>query len=99
MAEQSFAGTRLFRKRPVNVKAWKIEIGAPYPDWVHHAMQDGKIVPKDPKANEWGEEVIVKTNEGDLSARPGQWLLQAEDGRIWPTDNAYFTANYAPIPY
>lgn len=86
-----------YRKKPVTVQAWQIVVGAVAPVWVNDALQDSRIIPM-ARGNRWGSEVTIKTNEGDLLAHPGDWIIRAEDGRIWPTDDAYFAANYEAVP-
>lgn len=39
----------------------------------------------------------VTTREGDVLRQDGGWLIEAEDGRRWPVDDAYFAKHYRPL--
>lgn len=81
-----------YRKKPVNVDAfrWSSEPISDWPAWLQNAFHDHKV---------WqnGSALSVETNEGPVRCNRGDWLIQAADGRIWPTDDAYFRENYEEV--
>lgn len=82
-----------FVKKPNPVKACKYTgPKGEYPQWFHDALNEGKISPL-------GLQVAtIYTDRGPSLVYTGDWVLRAEDGRLWPTDDAYFTANYEAAP-
>lgn len=75
-----------YRKKPTIVNAEQIVADKPYPAGVCHLdNRDGLKCPS---------HIHVHTLEGNMKAKVGYWVLTAADGRQWPVDPIYFTANY-----
>jgi hypothetical protein len=45
-----------------------------------------------------GETVVVRTKEGNATARPGDWIVEAPTGERWPVQDEQFSASYRPSP-
>lgn len=75
---------------PVNAFRWQNQSYQEMPDWARAALDHGKIARN-------GLALSVYTEEGTMRANPGDWVLQADDGRVWPTDHDYFTRHYTEM--
>jgi hypothetical protein len=43
------------------------------------------------------EDVLVRTKEGDATARPGDWVVQGPAGERWPVRDEQFRRGYLPV--
>lgn len=81
-----------FRKRPVVIEAFRIFIDET-PAWFQRAMDAQKI---------WHtslpEELMnIKTLEGVMQARRGDWIIQGVEGEIYPCKDSIFQATYEAV--
>jgi hypothetical protein len=44
------------------------------------------------------EEVVVRTREGNATARPGEWVIEGSAGERWPIGDDQFQASYRARP-
>lgn len=88
-----------FRKKPVVIEAVRIGANAgstdgsacftETPAWLTAALQDGTV-----RSNAEGGGVIVRTLEGEMRGRPGDWLIRGTAGELYPCKPKIFEAIY-----
>lgn len=83
-----------YRKKPVVIEAvrWmnvKI-ICPPGPDWFAEVEDIGII-------NLAGDTLWIKTLEGEMQARPGDWVIRGIKGEIYPCKDEIFQMTYEPV--
>ena len=84
-----------FRKKPVDIEAMRYDGGNSYDltKWAH--------ADRAPEANAvlictiGG--ISVRTLEGDMLARPGDWIIKGVFGEFYPCKPDIFAATYEPI--
>lgn len=93
-----------FRKKPVVIEAVRIganpgsgDVSACFterPAWLTAAVEDGTV------RNAEGQDdgVIVRTLEGELHGRPGDWLIRGTAGELYPCKPEIFAATYETAP-
>lgn len=83
-----------FRKKPVVIEAvqWKNTkiICPPGPLWFVEAEEKGKIIL-------CGDELKIKTLEGEMTAIPGDWIIQGVNGEIYPCKPDIFEKTYEKV--
>ncbi|TSE32092.1 hypothetical protein [Tepidimonas charontis] len=70
--------TDRYRKKPVEVRAWKISLDGQEPDWVREAFDGGRI--------DWcpaGEGIYINTLEGRMKANIGDMLIEGVKGELY----------------
>ena len=84
--------TDRYRKKPVEVRAWKIGTDWNAPDWVHEAFNDKRIY--------WcpaGEGLYISTLEGNMKASMGDMLIEGVKGELYGCRADIFAATYEPV--
>jgi hypothetical protein len=84
--------TDRYRKKPVEVRAWKIGLDGREPDWVREAFDGGRI--------DWcpaGEGVYINTLEGRMKANIGDMLIEGVNGELYGCRADIFAATYEPV--
>ena len=81
----------MFRKKPVEIEAFRLGVQNP-PQWFEDAMRHG---------NAWyrgGDEpyYAIKTLEGEMRARTGDWIIRGVKGEIYPCRDDIFHMTYEP---
>lgn len=73
-----------FRKRSVEIDAWRINQHSARPSWASHAEKndDGTLA--------------LPTPEGWQTARPGDFLIRDASGAVYAMPSAMFTQIYEP---
>jgi hypothetical protein len=71
-----------FRKKPVEVEAFKYSPNGPFPDWII-----GKFLVRFPNAE-------IDTLEGKMLARPGDYIIKGIKGECYPCQPDIFEATY-----
>lgn len=87
-----------YRKKPVEVEAWKWKGGKLYPDdlmspcprWVAEAI-DRRVVERK------GEELVIRTLEGDHLARVGDYIIRGVKGELYPCKPDIFKQTYEVV--
>jgi hypothetical protein len=74
-----------FRKKPVEVEAWRVGSFDPRPDWVKFEFGCGV---------EYG---VIRTLEGDMRAERGDWIIRGVKGEIYPCKPDIFEMTYEPV--
>ena len=84
--------TDRYRKKPVEVRAWKIGFDRQEPDWVREAFDGGRI--------DWcpaGEGIYINTLEGRMKANIGDMLIEGVKGELYGCRADIFAATYEPV--
>ena len=82
-----------FRKKPVVIDAVKFSKGkfvGEIPDWMDRAVLTNKIYRKN-------QSLFIKTLEGEMEARDGDWIIQGVAGEIYPCKPDIFVKTYEPL--
>lgn len=81
-----------YRKKPVVIDAFEFNTDGPsaVPDWFCAALQDGRA---------WwsGRYLTIPTLEGDMRAKPGDWIIRGVAGEIYPCKPEIFAATYDEV--
>lgn len=81
-----------YRKKPVEVRAWKIGFDGQEPDWVRRAF-DGERIDWCPA----GEGLYINTLEGRMKADIGDMLIEGVKGELYGCRADIFAATYEPV--
>lgn len=84
--------TDRYRKKPVEIRAWKIGFDGQEPDWVREAFDGGRI--------DWcpaGEGIYINTLEGRMKAGIGDMLIEGVKGEMYGCRADIFAATYEPV--
>lgn len=84
--------TDRYRKKPVEVRAWKIGFDGQEPDWVRDAF-DGERIVRCPA----GEGLYINTLEGCMRAAMGDMLIEGVKGELYGCRADIFAATYEPV--
>ncbi len=84
-----------YRKKPVIVNAWDW-MGECNPDkmpeWLAEALAAGTVTIENPGAS--NTRMIIKTLEGDHTAKPHDYIIQGVAGELYPCKPDIFEATY-----
>jgi hypothetical protein len=84
-----------FRKKPVVVEAvqWRPEMKpTTYPNWLWNRLA------ANPELFDEATGVVkIRTLEGDMTAQPGDWIIQGIKGEVYPCKPDIFAATYEPV--
>jgi len=83
-----------FRKRPVEIEAFRFEGGEmsmmDVPSWYGTAVDHGDII--------CGRDTMkIRTLEGVMTASVGDWIIKGVEGEIYPCKPSVFEATYEPV--
>lgn len=79
-----------FRKKPVVIEAFRMNF-EDTPDWFRDRVADGTIVTS-------GIELwAIKTLEGEMTGRSGDWIIKGVKGEIYPCKPDIFEATYERV--
>jgi hypothetical protein len=88
--------TMKFRKRPVEIEAvqWNVDGLAIVPPWLREGLRkpwgdDGSVI-------RHGDDIVIHTLEGQMTAKPGDWIIRGIAGEIYPCKPDIFEACYLP---
>lgn len=81
-----------YRKRPVEVEAWQVGGGEIPPTWIDDAMVSGTM-----KADYDNFGFKIKTLEGDVRARYGDYIIQGVKGELYPCKPDIFEQTYEVV--
>ena len=84
--------TDRYRKKPVEVRAWKIGFDGQEPDWVRKAF-DGERIDWCPD----GDGLYINTLEGRIKAGIGDMLIEGVKGELYGCRADIFAATYEPV--
>jgi hypothetical protein len=71
-----------FRKKPIEVEAWQFDPEAyDAPEWMRGAKFEGKTL-------------LIDTLEGQMTAKPGDWIVRGVKGELYPVRLDIFECTY-----
>lgn len=92
----------MYRKLPVLVDAFQFNDDVEFiaPDWFTRAIIDGKVFIdrslKDGHISIYG--CTIKTLEGRMKAKMGDYIICGVHGEIYPCKQEIFLKTYEPVP-
>lgn len=91
--EQDKEKTMKYRKKPVVVEAWLFD-----------SEQEGRRLQNidsrisyNPESEGWEDFLIIKTLEGDMTAKRGDYIIQGVQGEFYPCKPDIFEATYEKV--
>ena len=81
-----------YRKKPVVIDAWLFRRGEQESDLATYVMS-GQMRYTDQ------DTILIKTLEGTMEARPGDWIIRGVKGELYPCKPDTFAANYDAVTY
>lgn len=81
-------------KKPIPIHAQQIQLGVPLEQWLIPYHSSGEIWRTLGGTTQWS----MNTKHGVVHATPGDWILQAVDGEIYPCSDELFRATYDEAP-
>jgi hypothetical protein len=79
-----------FRKRPVEIDAFRLPLEEPMPVWLSEAVASGAIRPHRGGAK-------IDTLEGLLTATPGDWIIRGVKGELYSCKPDVFALTYEAV--
>lgn len=79
-----------YRKKPVVIDAWLFYRGEQESDLAPYVMS-GHMRYTDQ------DTILIKTLEGTMEARPGDWIIRGVKGELYPIKNDIFRKTYEPV--
>ena len=83
-----------YRKKPVVIEAFQWRnvkiVVPPGPEWFLEAEQNGTVQLA-------GTSLFIKTLEGEMEAKVGDWIIRGVKGEIYPCKPDIFEATYDPV--
>lgn len=86
-----------FRKKPVVVEAFQLPPAGceqseveKFHDWANAVQFDNWVSDRD-------ETIVVVTLEGDMTAKPGDWIIRGIEGEFYPCKGSIFAKTYEPV--
>ncbi|MED0799329.1 hypothetical protein P4T18_18125 [Bacillus inaquosorum] len=90
-----------YRKKPVEIDAFKY--GGSWPDWFHDKVTSSDVIthadfesgdPFEPNEGLWCE---IKTLEGVMIAREGDYIIRGIEGELYPCKPDIFEKTYEKV--
>lgn len=79
-----------FRKKPVVVNAVLFRAGEQDSDLAADVVADTVRYAEDGN-------MLIRTQEGEMIARPGDWIIRGVKGELYPCKSDIFAATYDPV--
>ena len=80
-----------FRKKPVEIEAWRIGSMTAQPDWLHEAHNRGILFGN-------GDDYFeIVTLEGKMRGNRGDWIIRGVKGELYPCKPDIFDMTYEVI--
>lgn len=87
-----------YRKKPVEVEAFRLQIGAQMPEWFWTALNHMTVEPLPGESGGiygWGVDgCVIHTPEGMMTANLGDWIIRGVKGEIYPCKPDVFAETY-----
>lgn len=83
----------VYRKKPVDIEAVRFVNGkfeGTVPLWINDNALEGKLYRKD-------QSLFIKTLEGEMECKDGDWIIQGVKGEIYPCKPDIFAEIYEPV--
>jgi hypothetical protein len=87
-----------YRKKPVVIEAFQFSYGCGFPEWFAEKISAAEVFVYG-RAHENGPHVLIPTLEGEMTASPGDWIIQGVKGEIYPCKPDIFTATYDEVGF
>lgn len=93
-----------WRKKPIVIEAVRYHLQEyadnpltfeHVPVWLADAVESGAVRPEFRGEDYWY--LVVKTLEGDMDVKPGDWIIRGVEGEIYPCKNSIFKATYEAV--
>lgn len=84
-----------YRKKPVVIEAFQFYMDSSSPNWFNKALSSGEVFIDDDGPNDVCYR--IKTLEGLMIARPGDYIIQGIKGEIYPCKADIFEASYEAV--
>lgn len=99
MPTHSEEHTVKFRKKPVEIEAWPVSdvLTAISHDWAALPPAVAAAYEAHVLVAPTATGITIKTLEGDMLARAGEWLIQGVQGEFYPCKPDIFAATYEPV--
>ena len=78
-----------YRKKPVVIEAFKYRSGEQRSEVAQDVIDGNVRYPEDGT-------MLIKTLEGEMCARPGDWIIRGVKGELYPCKPDIFAATYEP---
>ena len=79
-----------FRKRPVEIDAFRLPLSDQMPDWLMAAVASGKVRP-------YRGGCRIDTLEGLLTAAPEDWIIRGVKGELYSCKPEVFALTYEAV--
>lgn len=91
-----------YRKKPVEIDAFRLDDrGLIVEDWFWDAVSDNRIITHDfgKRGDSYGKPAWceIKTLEGTMTARSGDYIIRGVQGEIYPCRADIFKQTYEPV--
>ena len=80
-----------FRKRPVEIEAFRLPLEGPMPAWLNEAVESGTVRPHG------GGGAQIDTLEGLLTATAGDWIIRGVRGELYSCKPDVFALTYEAV--
>lgn len=86
---------RLYRKKPLLIRAVQVSQRMLWPNWFHQAVSDNRIITHGLGKFGSGEVYCeIETLEGVIRASEGDWIILGIKGEVYPCKPDIFEATY-----
>ncbi len=89
----------MFRKKPVEIEARQFLgeriSGGEIVEWAN--AEWNKDPCGDPPTTYYYGDLTIRTLEGDMTARNGDWIIRGVEGEFYPCKPSIFEATYEPV--
>lgn len=91
-----------YRKKPVEVNAHRFEGWEPFIAWLESIGLEGEDGDgSDGSSGTWMADddrcMVIDTLEGEMTAQPGDWIIQGVQGEFYPCKPDIFEATYEAV--
>ena len=85
-----------YKKKPVIVEAFELKTGENVPEWFKEAAIMGTIIEQRINPIE-GTTILIRTLEGEMTAREGDFIIKGIEGEIYPCKKDIFKKTYEEV--
>jgi hypothetical protein len=85
-----------YRKKPVVIEAmrWPGHEGEPFDSWL--TKEDHRVVEVVP-IDDFDDGLLIPTLEGEMLAKPGDWVIRGVQGELYPCKPDIFWQTYEAV--
>ena len=85
-----------YKKKPVVINAFELKTGENVPDWFIEAITVGMVVKQSISPLE-GITIVIRTLEGEMTAKEGDYIIRGVEGEIYPCKREIFKRTYEEV--